>query len=179
MTVKNIPSTFSVFRNRSFTLLWIGQLVSSMGSALTALAASILVYRVTGSALSVGLMLTRQQDHRLRLIAGVFVDRYDQTHHTTQICFAVFIFLIPFRSININCCIYRRPDVPHPIFDSAMRAFAEFASEKELSAATSMWRCLRSALQLLALPSQDSSLQVRISNGRFISTDFLSLYRLC
>lgn len=50
-------SMFSVFRNRSFTLLWIGQLISSMGSALTALAASILVYRLTGSALSVGLML--------------------------------------------------------------------------------------------------------------------------
>ena len=50
-------SALGVFRNRSFTLLWTGQLVSSAGSALTSLAASILVYRLTGSALSVGLML--------------------------------------------------------------------------------------------------------------------------
>jgi MFS family permease len=74
------PSMFSVFRNRSFTLLWIGQLISSMGSALTALAASILVYRVTNSAQSVGLMLIATSGPTLviGLIAGVFVDRFDR-----------------------------------------------------------------------------------------------------
>ncbi len=50
-------SPFAVFRNRSFTLMWTGQLVSTIGSSLTSLAAGILVYRLTGSALSVGLML--------------------------------------------------------------------------------------------------------------------------
>ncbi len=44
-------SAFAVFRNRNFTLLWSGQLVSTIGNALTSLAASILVYRLTGSAL--------------------------------------------------------------------------------------------------------------------------------
>lgn len=39
-------SPFAVFRNRSFTLLWTAQLISSMGTALTSLAASILVYRL-------------------------------------------------------------------------------------------------------------------------------------
>ena len=51
------PSAFAVFRRRNFTLLWIAQFISTMGSGLTAIAASILVYRVTGSALSVGIML--------------------------------------------------------------------------------------------------------------------------
>ena len=51
------PSPLAVFRNRAFTLLWSGQLISTIGSALTSLAASILVYRLTGSAFSVGLML--------------------------------------------------------------------------------------------------------------------------
>lgn len=37
------PSPFSVFRSRSFSLMWTGQLVSTMGSALTSLAASIYV----------------------------------------------------------------------------------------------------------------------------------------
>ena len=59
MTATSSPSvsTFSVFRNRNFSLMWSGQLVSTMGSALTSLAASIYVYRLTSSALSVGLML--------------------------------------------------------------------------------------------------------------------------
>ncbi len=50
-------SPFAVFRNRNFSLLWTGQLISTMGSALSSLAASIYVFRVTNSALSVGLML--------------------------------------------------------------------------------------------------------------------------
>jgi hypothetical protein len=51
------PSPFAIFRNRNFSLMWTGQLISTMGSALTSLAASIYVFRLTNSALSVGLML--------------------------------------------------------------------------------------------------------------------------
>lgn len=74
------PSAFAVFRRRNFTLLWIAQLISVAGSALTALAASMLVYRLTGSALSVGLMLmaTALPSLLVGLIAGVFVDRFDR-----------------------------------------------------------------------------------------------------
>lgn len=50
-------SPFAVFRNRSFTLLWTGEFISTVGSALTSLAASIMVFRLTHSAMSVGLML--------------------------------------------------------------------------------------------------------------------------
>jgi len=57
MVVKSGPSIFAVFRNQAFTYIWLAQLISSMGSALTALAAAVLVYRETGSTLSVGLML--------------------------------------------------------------------------------------------------------------------------
>src|SRR5918997_83268 len=73
-------SPLAVFRNRSFTLLWTAQLVSSMGTALSSLAASILVYRLTGSAFSVGLMMmaTALPTLFVGLIAGVFVDRYDR-----------------------------------------------------------------------------------------------------
>ena len=71
------PSMFAVFRRRDFSLLWTAQLVSTIGSALTDLAAGILVFRVTGSALSVGLMLmaTALPSLFVGLIAGVFVDR--------------------------------------------------------------------------------------------------------
>ena len=146
MAVKNIPSTFSVFRNRSFTLLWIGQLVSSMGSALTALAASILVYRVTGSALSVGLMLiaTSGPTVLIGLIAGVFVDRYDRKRIIliSDLLRAFLIFLIPFLiPLNINWLyvIVALTSATTQFFDSAHASILpEVTSEKELSAATSL-----------------------------------------
>ena len=45
---KPAPSPLAVFRNRDFTLMWIGQLIDTAGSALSSLAASIMVYRITG-----------------------------------------------------------------------------------------------------------------------------------
>ena len=74
------PSAFSVFRKRDFRLLWSAQLVSTIGTALTDLAAGIIVFRLTGSALSVGLMFVATAVPTLvvGLIAGVFVDRYDR-----------------------------------------------------------------------------------------------------
>ena len=33
-------SAFSIFRNRNFSLLWVGQFVSTIGNSLTSLAAS-------------------------------------------------------------------------------------------------------------------------------------------
>jgi MFS family permease len=94
------PSPFAVFKNRNFTYMWLGQLVSTIGSALTSLAASIYVYRVTGSALSVGLMLmaTAAPSIFVGLIAGVFVDRYDRKRImiAADILRAVMVLLIPF-----------------------------------------------------------------------------------
>jgi DHA3 family macrolide efflux protein-like MFS transporter len=94
------PSTFSVFRNRSFTLLWSGEFISTTGSALTSLAASILVYRLTNSALSVGLMLMASALPSILfgLVAGVFVDRYNRKMIliASDLIRAVLSFLIPF-----------------------------------------------------------------------------------
>jgi MFS family permease len=74
------PSAFAIFRRRNFTLLWFAQLISTTGSGMTAIAASIQVYRVTGSALSVGLMLlvTSLPSLLIGLIAGAVVDRFDR-----------------------------------------------------------------------------------------------------
>ena len=140
------PSMFSVFRNRSFTLLWIGQLISSMGSALTALAASILVYRLTGSALSVGLMLiaTSGPTVLIGLIAGVFVDRYDRKRIMlmADLLRAILIFLTPFLiplSINWVYLIVALTSGITQFFDSAHASvLPEVASDKELSAANAL-----------------------------------------
>jgi CRP-like cAMP-binding protein len=71
---------FAIFRNRFFLYLWTGQLVSTMGDALTSLAAGIIVYQKTGSILNVGIMLMVSAAPTLvfGLIAGVFVDRFDR-----------------------------------------------------------------------------------------------------
>ena len=79
-SVPAAPSMFSVFRKRDFSLLWLAQLISTAGSALTDLAAGIYVFQVTGSALAVGLtlMVTAIPSLVVGLLAGVYVDRHDR-----------------------------------------------------------------------------------------------------
>ncbi|HMD82508.1 MAG TPA: MFS transporter, partial [Anaerolineales bacterium] len=146
MAGKAAPLMFSVFRNRSFTLLWVGQLISSMGSALTALAASILVYRLTGSALSVGLMLiaTSAPTILIGLIAGVMVDRYNRKSIMliSDWLRAVLILLIPFLiPLNINWLyiIVALTSGITQFFDSAHASvLPEVASDEELSVANAL-----------------------------------------
>ena len=86
------PSMFAVFHKRDFSLLWTAQLVSTIGSSLTDLAAGILVYRVTGSALSVGLMLmaTAVPSLVVGLLAGV-VRRIATTLVILHLCSATLL----------------------------------------------------------------------------------------
>src|SRR5512143_3338573 len=100
MALATSPSPFAVLRRRNFALMWTGQLVSTIGSALTSLAASIYVYRITGgSALSVGLMLmaTAAPSLLVGLVAGVFVDRFDRRRImiVADLLRAVLVCLIP------------------------------------------------------------------------------------
>src|SRR5512137_50970 len=99
MAQTKTTSPFAVFKKRNFSLLWTGQLVSTMGSALTSLAASIYVYRLTGSAMSVGLMLmaTAAPSLLVGLFAGVFVDRYDRKRImvAADLLRALLVLLIP------------------------------------------------------------------------------------
>jgi CRP-like cAMP-binding protein/predicted MFS family arabinose efflux permease len=94
------PGPFSVFRKRDFRLLWSAQLVSTIGTALTDLAAGILVFRETGSAFSVGLMFmaTAIPTLLVGLIAGVFVDRFDRRKIMviSDLARAAIVALIPF-----------------------------------------------------------------------------------
>ena len=140
------PSTFSIFRNRNFSLLWTGQLVSTMGSALTSLAASIYIYRLTGSALSVGLMLmaTAAPSLVVGLFAGVFVDRYDRKKImiTADILRAGLILLIPILvPLNVSW-LYVMVMLTAAIgqfYDPAHESvLPEVASDEELAAANSM-----------------------------------------
>ncbi len=93
-------SAFSVFGKRDFRLLWSAQLVSTIGTALTDLAAGILIFQKTNSAFMVGLMFaaTAVPTLLVGLIAGVFVDRYDRRKImvTADLLRAGIVALIPF-----------------------------------------------------------------------------------
>jgi MFS transporter, DHA3 family, macrolide efflux protein len=71
---------FAIFRKRDFSLMWLAQLISTIGEALTDLAAAILIFRITDSAFAVGavLMVTAIPTLFVGLFAGVFVDRFDK-----------------------------------------------------------------------------------------------------
>jgi CRP-like cAMP-binding protein/predicted MFS family arabinose efflux permease len=139
-------SSFAVFRNRNFSLLWSGQLVSTIGSSLTSLAASIYVFRLTDSALSVGLMLmaTAAPSLLVGLFAGVFVDRYDRKKImiTADLIRAVLVVLIPFL-VPLNLIwlyiIVMLTSAIGQFFDPAHESvLPEVASDEELAAANSL-----------------------------------------
>jgi MFS family permease len=140
------PSPFALFRNRSFTLMWSGQLVSTIGSALTSLAASILVYRLTDSALSVGLMLmaTAAPSLLIGLIAGVFVDRYDRKKImiAADVIRGVLVVLIPFllpSGIAWLYIIVMLSSAVGQFYDPAHDSMLpEIATDEELAAANSL-----------------------------------------
>ena len=141
------PSPFLVFRHKNFSLMWTGQLVSTIGSALTSLAASILVYQITeGSALSVGLMLmaTAAPSLLVGLIAGVFVDRYDRRRIMiiADLLRAVLVFLIPFLVSSSIVWLYVIVILTSAIgqfFDPAYESvLPEVAPDEELAAANSL-----------------------------------------
>jgi CRP-like cAMP-binding protein/Na+/melibiose symporter-like transporter len=137
------PSMFAVFRKRDFSLLWIAQLVSTIGSSLTDLAAGILIYRVTGSALSVGLMLmaTAVPSLVVGLLAGVVVDRYDRKKIMiiTNLIRAALVASIPFLiSYNIAFLylIVLIASGVKQFFDPAEQSvLPDVASEEELASA--------------------------------------------
>jgi DHA3 family macrolide efflux protein-like MFS transporter len=146
VAMQNKPSVLSVFRNRYFSLLWTGELVSTVGSALTSLAAGILIFRLTGSALSVGMMLmaTALPTLLVGLVAGVFVDRYDRKKIMiiSDLIRAVLVFLIPFLipySIAWLYILVALSSAGAQFFDPAHESvLPEVASDEELAAANSM-----------------------------------------
>jgi MFS family permease len=135
-----------VFRKRNFTLLWTGQFVETIGNALTSIAASIYVYRLTGSALSVGLMLiaTAAPSLLVGLFAGVFVDRYDRRRImiAADVLRAILILLVPLL-VPLNVVwlyiIVLLISAVSRFFDPAYESILpEVASDEELSAANSL-----------------------------------------
>src|SRR3954447_16198727 len=141
---------FAIFRKRDFSLMWSAQLVSTIGSSLTDLAAGILVFRITGSALNVGLvlMMTALPTLFVGLFAGVFVDRFDRKRIllASDLIRAVLVLMIPlaFQAFGNDTgmlamygLLFLSATV-RQFFDPAWESvLPEIASEEELSKANS------------------------------------------
>src|SRR4051794_9713212 len=71
---------FRALRHRNYALFFTGQMVSMIGTWMTRIAISWLIYRLTGSALLLGVVGFAGQipSFILAPFAGVFVDRWDR-----------------------------------------------------------------------------------------------------
>jgi MFS family permease len=137
---------FAVFRKRNFSLMWTAQLVSTIGSSLTDLAAAILVFRVTNSALNVGLTLlvTALPTLFVGLFAGVFVDRFDRKRIllASDLLRGLLVISIPFivsqfGILGLYVILFLAATV-RQFFDPAWESvLPEIASEEELTRANS------------------------------------------
>ena len=145
MTAESPLSTFAIFRNRDFSFLWSGQLVSTIGNSLTSVAASILVFRQTGSALSVGLMLAATALPTLFVgpIAGVVVDRGNRKRimiaaDVTRAFLVVLIpILIPYNIAWLYVIVVLASAVGQFYEPAHASVLPEIVSDEELTAANS------------------------------------------
>jgi CRP-like cAMP-binding protein/predicted MFS family arabinose efflux permease len=121
-------------------------LISTIGDAFSMLAAGIYVYRVSGSALQVGLMLmaTSVPTLLIGMFAGVYVDRFDRKRImvAADLIRAGLVFLIPILIPYHVAWLYVIVMLTsaigtffHPAFESVL---PETAREEELAAANSM-----------------------------------------
>lgn len=140
------PSPFAVLRKRAFVYVWSAQLVSTIGDALTSLAAGIIVYRLTGSALSVGLMLMASAVPALvfGLVAGVVVDRFDRKRIMigADLLRAVVVATIPFLvSVDVAwlyVAVVISASITQFYTPASDSILPEIATEEELGAANSL-----------------------------------------
>lgn len=89
----------TLWRNRSFLILWVGQTISALGSPFTFIASAWYVYAITGSKLALGgIMLANAVPLACaRIFAGTLVDRWERrrvmlvTDTTRAICLALIV----------------------------------------------------------------------------------------
>ena len=72
----------SIFSKKDFVLLWLGQVVSSVGTSLHDLAMAWFVYELTGSTLAMSASIISSFLPRALIspVAGVFADKYNRKH---------------------------------------------------------------------------------------------------
>ncbi len=139
-------SPYAIFRSRDFSLLWSSQLVSELGSSITALAAGIYVYKISGSVVNLSLMMIASVAPSLLvgLFAGVFVDRYDRkrimlvTSLLRGLLVLAIPFLIPYNLAWMYVLVFLSGAVGQFFNPAQSSVLPDVASEEELNAANSL-----------------------------------------
>jgi MFS family permease len=157
-----------VLANRNFALLWTGQFISVAGSSLGTLAAGVVVYRATGSALNVGLVMiaTVLPSLAFGAIAGVVVDRVDRRRLmvVADLVRAVLVVSIPllvgWSVIWLYAMILTINAVGQFFNPANASLLQETVSDEELPAANGL-----SAISLLGSPSIGFALAGLIAAG--------------
>lgn len=74
--------TAPFLQSRSFPYLWLGQLISILGSSVTMVILPIIVYTLTGSSTTMGLIMAAYTLPSILMlpISGWIVDRYNRIH---------------------------------------------------------------------------------------------------
>jgi MFS family permease len=137
----------SLLRQRNFSLLWFGGLISMIGDWMLLIALPIYVYQLSGSALATSITVMTRIIPRLLLgsIAGVFVDRWDrkQTMIISNLLLAINLLpLLLVQSVEWLWLIYLVSFIQSVIsqfFGPAENAFlVRVVEERELVAANSL-----------------------------------------
>lgn len=92
----------TLWRNRSFLILWVGQTVSAFGNPFTFIATAWYVYAITGSKLALGgIMIANAVPLACtRIFAGTLVDRWERrrvmlvTDLTRTVCLALIVVVL-------------------------------------------------------------------------------------
>jgi MFS family permease len=100
MGIRRQSPYLRLFRNRNFSLLWIGQLVSLFGERIHTVALAFIVLEATGSAIDVGLTFAATAIPSVALgpLAGALVDRWDRrwTMFACDLVRAALLVAVPF-----------------------------------------------------------------------------------
>lgn len=94
---------FTLLRNRNFTLLWLGGLISQVGDWALFVALPMYVYRLTGSALATSGAGIAEMLPALALstVAGVFVDRWNRRNTIVFANLFLSLGLLPLLGVTI------------------------------------------------------------------------------
>ena len=99
-----LSSAISAVRRTDFRKYWAGQTISNLGSAITGFALPLIVYKVTGSALNLGISTATSFLPYLLfgLVLGAWVDRVDRKRLmiATDLARGALIASIPVLALN-------------------------------------------------------------------------------
>lgn len=172
----------SVLRQHNFALLWVGGLLSAVGTWALYTALPFYVYERTGSALATGAMFVAQMIPRIVLapVAGVYVDRWDRRRTMIVADITRALLLLPLVTIHsrdwfwVVYVVAFGEATLSQFFDPAGNSLVpRLVGESSLTAANSL-NALTGALTRLLAPALGGTLLAVLGLTSVVLTDSAS-----